>query len=123
MNRDNIYKGLNDLKQKRKRTELKSNKVNLSKIEDIQEVISRGYLEEFVEEALDEAFSKFILAKDIVRFDMNDAYAEAEGMLGDFKSEIEDLGIDMPQDVLNLESELDALSDSITDLQRRIDEF
>ena len=41
MNRDNIYKGLNDLKQKRKRTELKSNKVALSLVSDIEQELER----------------------------------------------------------------------------------
>ena len=36
MNKDNIFKGLNDLKQKRARTELKSNKVALSLVDEIE---------------------------------------------------------------------------------------
>jgi hypothetical protein len=102
----------------------KTIKVNLSKIDDIEEVINRGRgLSEFVENDLDEAFTMFIRAKDTVRFDMNDAYTEAEGMLDELLADIKALGIDVPADVKQLQSELDDLDKEIDDAQRKIDDF
>ena len=102
----------------------KTYKVTLSKIDDIEDAVSRGLgLVDFVEEALDEAFTQFIKAKDIVRFDMSDAYIEGEGLLDEFLADIKELGIDVPDDVKQLQKGLNDLDEAIKDSERRIKDF
>ena len=108
-----------------KRIELeKAIKIKLSKVDDIDELISRGLgLFEFVENDLDEAFTFFIRAKDTVRFDMNDAYTEAEDLLNELESDIKELGIDMPSDIKNLRKGLNDLEKEIKEAEQRIKNF
>ena len=50
---------------------LKQHRVKLSIMDDIEEEINRGFgMEEFIEEAIDEAQSQAVKARDIIRFDM-----------------------------------------------------
>jgi hypothetical protein len=99
-------------------------KIHLSRIDDIEDVINGGLgLTEFVEEALDEAFTQFIKAKDIVRFDMNDSYTEGEGMLDEFLDDIKDLGLDVPAEVKQLQKNLEDLGEAIKDAEQRIKDF
>ena len=102
----------------------KTYKIKLSKIDDIEEMIQQGLgLSEFVEESLDEALTAFIKAKDIVRFDMNDAYTQAEGMLNEFLSDIKELGIDVPSEVKQLQQDLNELDTDISDAERKLNDF
>ena len=121
---EDYEKELKDYKDKQEYKLSKVYKIKLSRIDDIDEVIGRGLgLSEFVEENLDEAFSAFIKAKDIVRFDMSDAYTEGESLLEEFLSDIKDLGLDVPQEVKQLEKDLSALADEIEDAEKRIRDF
>ena len=99
-------------------------KIKLSRIDDIEDAISRGLgLTEFVEESLDEAFSAFIKAKDIVRFDMSDAYTEGESLLKEFLTDIKELGLDVPQEANQLQKDLDDLSNAIDEAEQKIRDF
>ena len=80
-------------------------------------------LSEFVEESLDEALTAFIKAKDIVKFDMTDAYTQAEGMLNEFLSDIKELGIDVPSEVKQLQQDLNELDTDISDAERKLNDF
>ena len=63
---------------------LRKHKVNLSIMDDIEEELNRGFgMEEFIEEAIDEAESQAIRARDIIRFDMGDAMGNAEALIED----------------------------------------
>jgi len=102
----------------------KAIKIKLSKVDDIDELIGRGLgLFEFVENDLDEAFTFFIRAKDTVKFDMNDAYMEAEDLLDELESDIKELGIDMPSDIKNLRKGLNDLEKQIKEAEQRIKNF
>jgi len=102
----------------------KSHKIELSRIDDIEEVINRGLgLEEFVENDLDEAFTMYIRAKDTVRFDMMDASTEGEQLLNDFEQEILELGLDLPSEFKQLQSQLNDLSALIGDSEQRLKNF
>ena len=74
---------------------LKAHKVTLSLMDDIEEVLSRGLgLEEFAQEAIDIAKERAMFASDVIRFDMNDAYMEAEQLINDASEKLSDLGVD-----------------------------
>ena len=74
---------------------LKAHKVALSLMDDIEEVLSRGLgLEEFAQEAIDIAKERAMFASDVIRFDMNDAYMEAEQLINDASEKLSDLGVD-----------------------------
>ena len=74
---------------------LKAQKVALSLMDDIEEVLSRGLgLEEFAQEAIDIAKERAMFASDVIRFDMNDAYMEAEQLINDASEKLSDLGVD-----------------------------
>ena len=102
---------------------LKAQKVTLSMIEDIEEVLNRGFgLEEFVQEAIDVAKERAMFASDVIRFDMNDAYIEADQLINDAIEKLADLGVDDTytrslQDKLN---ELEQLQKTLMDEVDRI---
>ena len=102
---------------------LKAQKVTLSLMDDIEEVLSRGLgLEEFAQEAIDIAKERAMFASDVIRFDMNDAYIEAEQLINDAIEKLADLGVDDTytrslQDKLN---ELEQLQKTLMDEVDRI---
>jgi len=104
-----------------KKVDLKAQKVALTIIDDIDEVLGRGFgMEEFVQEAIDLANEKAMFARDVVRFDMNDAYIEAEELINDAIQKLSDLGVDDASIVpyLNQLNELEQLQET---LMREID--
>ena len=115
---------IDNLKQVSKsKTHLKKYNVKLSLVDDIEEALSRGFgMEEFVEEQLDIAQEAMTKARDIRNFDMNDALAEAEGLIDEFESELNDLGIDdnSLQDFKQQYAELESLIDDLKYRQERI---
>tara|TARA_B100001094_G_scaffold283857_1_gene296900 strand:- start:293 stop:673 length:381 start_codon:yes stop_codon:yes gene_type:complete len=101
----------------------KTFKLKLSKVDDIEEVINQGFLGDFVEEFLDDATVLITKARDTVRFDMTDAYTEAEGMLNELEADIKALGIDVPADVKKLQTELNSLDKEITKYESKVKSF
>jgi predicted RNase H-like nuclease (RuvC/YqgF family) len=101
----------------------KTIKLKLSKVDDIEEVINQGFLGDFVEEFLDDATVLITKARDTVRFDMTDAYTEAEGMLNELEADIKALGIDVPADVKKLQTELNSLDKEITKYESKVKSF
>lgn len=98
-------------------------KIALSRIDDIEEKINQGWLSEFVEEEYDRAREAIVKARDIVRFDMNQYHGEAESMLDDLVSTIDELGLDTPQEVAALRNQLFDLNEEIEDWERKIEQF
>lgn len=89
-------------------------KVQLSLVDDVEEAVGRGYsMLEFWEEAYDEARAAYIKANDIIRFDANDAWGEADSLLEDLLQEIKELGVDMPPRVKQLQKEVQDLESEI----------
>lgn len=97
-------------------------KVSLSKLDDIDEAISRGmYLvQDAFEEAYSEAREKATLANDILRFDANDAYGEADSLLEDLLQEVKELGIDIPPKVKALQKQLQDLESEINEAEMKV---
>lgn len=95
----NTNKRLNDILNKfPKKTELENHKINLSKISDVEEFLSVGFaMQEFIEEALEIAQENLTKARDITKFDMKDAYINADGVLAEIKEELDELGVDSPK--------------------------
>tara|TARA_R110001606_G_scaffold395449_1_gene567755 strand:- start:3361 stop:3759 length:399 start_codon:yes stop_codon:yes gene_type:complete len=120
MNKDNIFKGLNDLKQKRKRTELKSSKVNLSVLDDLSEqagMAASNY--EFGLEMFFEGREKLIGARDILRFEVPSPIDIADE-LNKIEDSLLDLGVDIPSE---LEDARNNLNYAIEQHNELIDEF
>ena len=109
------------------RVSLKSNpkvyKIALSRIDDIEEKINQGWLSEFVEEEYDRAQEAIVKARDIVRFDMAQYHGEAESMLDDLVSTIDELGLDTPREVAELRNNLFDLNEEINEWERKIESF
>jgi hypothetical protein len=103
-------------------TKLSKEKVQLSKLQDIDEAIGRGlYLvQDAFEEAYSEAVSKGTLASDILKFDADDAYTEAESLLEDLLLEIKELGIDIPPKVKQLQKQLQDLEGELKEAQMKL---
>lgn len=97
-------------------------KVSLSKLDDIDEAIGRGmYLvQDAFEDAYSEAREKSTLASDILRFDANDAYGEADDLLEDLLQEVKELGIDIPPKVKALQKQLQDLESEISDAEMKL---
>ena len=95
---DKIY---NKLPQEK--TELKSVKVKLSLMDDIEEFLGQGFgLQEFAQ-------VQTTKARDIIRFDMGDAITQAEGLINDAEQQLKELGADSPQ--------LDGFKKQLADLE------
>ncbi len=105
------------------KVELKSHKIMLSTMDEIEDALSRGFgLEEFVEEALDKAQEEFIKAKDILRFDMTEAYTDAEYNINEAEKILKELGADSAK-LDQFKKQLQDLDSLITDQQRKLDSF
>tara|TARA_R110000744_G_scaffold86348_1_gene168742 strand:- start:24317 stop:24700 length:384 start_codon:yes stop_codon:yes gene_type:complete len=98
-------------------------KIALSRIDDVEEKIQQGHLEEFVEEAYDIAREQIVKARDIVRFGMAQAHGEAEDLLNDLVSTIDELGLDTPQEIATLRNQLFDLQEEIDNWERKIEQF
>ncbi len=112
---DKIYNRL-----PKEKTELKSVKVKLSIMDDIEEFLNQGLgLEEFAQDAIEEAEKNIIKASDIVRFDMNDAYIQAEGSIDEAEQKLKELGADSPQ-LDTYKKQLGDLESLMDDINRKI---
>lgn len=100
---------------------LKKHRVNLSIMDDIEEELGRGFgMEEFIEEAIDEAESQAIKARDIIRFDMGDAMGNAEALIEDFESEVEELGLNNPPELQEFRRQLGELEQLYEQMKRKL---
>ncbi len=95
---------------KNDKQELATHKVDLSKMDDVQDAISTAYaMKDAFEEAYDDAQVLVIKASDIIRFDWSDAITEAEGYMDELESAIKELGVDMPNELKQFRKEIDEL--------------
>ena len=107
----------------RNKVELKSERIELSVMDEIEDALSRGFgLEEFVEEALDKAEVEFIKAKDIIRFDMTEAYTDAEYNINEAEKILKELGADSAK-LDQFKKQLQDLDSLINDQKRKLDSF
>jgi len=101
--------------------QLNSVSVKLSIMDDIEEFLGQGFgLEEFVEDAISEAKNAAMKASDIVRFDMNDAITQADGLIEEAEAKLKDLGADSPQ-LDGFKKQLADLESMQKELERQID--
>ena len=84
--------------------QLNSVSVKLSIMDDIEEFLSQGFgLEEFAQEAIDEAQILTTKARDIIRFDMGNAITQGEAIgsaddtIMEAEAKLKELGADSPQ--------------------------
>ena len=95
---------------KNDKQKLATHKVDLSKMDDVQDAISTAYaMKDAFEEAYDDAQVLVIKASDIIRFDWSDAITEAEGYMDELESAIKELGVDMPNELKQFRKEIDEL--------------
>ena len=100
---------------------LKQHRVKLSIMDDIEEEISRGFgMEEFIEEAIDEAQSQAVKARDIIRFDMGEALGNAEALIEDFESDVEELGLNNPPELQEFRRQLGELEEAYERMKRKL---
>ena len=86
---------LNKVLSKLPKTELKSEKVELSLIEDIEESIFKGLsLKDNADKAIDKAKIEILKASDIARFDMADFYVKADKLINEAEKKLKALGIE-----------------------------
>lgn len=97
-------------------------KIQLSKVDDIEEAIGNGFylVQEAFEDAYSEAVNKATLASDILKFDANDAYTEADSLLEDLLQEIKELGVDIPPKVKQLQKELQSLENELGEAEFKL---
>ena len=84
MNKKNFFSEVDRLRGAK--TDLKSQKIMLAATDNIREFLDLSYLEDTIEERIDEASSKMVEARDIFRFDMMSNLGSA--VVTDFESEI-----------------------------------
>jgi len=114
---------LNKIINKLPKTELKQVEVRLSVMDDIEDALSRGFgMEEFVEDSIGDARVAALKASDTVRFDMTDAYMEAEALIDETEQKLKDLGADSSS-FDGLKTQLGDLDSLITDLKRQVDQI
>ena len=106
----------NKLSLKDNKEKLSSQKIELSVMDDIEEFLNQGFgLEELVEEELEKAEIALTKASDIIKFDMNDAYAQAEGLIDEAEEVLADLGAESPV--------LEGYKEQLQDLEKLIDDL
>tara|TARA_R100001440_G_scaffold6819_4_gene13785 strand:+ start:10751 stop:11125 length:375 start_codon:yes stop_codon:yes gene_type:complete len=95
-------------------------KIQLNIMDDIDEALGRGFgMEDFVEEQLDIAQSAMTKARDIRNFDMNDAAAEAEGLIEEAEAALKELGLDNNAEIKTYRKQLEDLERLMDDLKQR----
>jgi hypothetical protein len=91
----------------------KTYKINLSAVDEIEESLGRAsYLvEEAFTEAMDKGDSAYVLGRDIMRFDFNDAMGEAEYKIEEIETALTELGVDLPSELQNAKKTFEELRD------------
>lgn len=91
----------------------KTYKINLSAVDEIEESLGRAsYLvEEAFTEAMDKGDSAYVLGRDIMRFDFNDAMGEAEYKIEEIETALTELGVDLPSELQNAKKAFEELRD------------
>tara|TARA_R110000744_G_scaffold106294_2_gene202594 strand:- start:329 stop:730 length:402 start_codon:yes stop_codon:yes gene_type:complete len=108
-----------------KKVSLKSNakyKVALAAFDEIDEQLGNAeylVLDAFTE-TMDKGDEAYMLGRDIMRFDFNDAKNDAEYRLDEVKATLDELGVDYPAEVQEASSRLDELT---TEENRSRDRF
>ena len=108
-----------------KKVSLKSNakyKVALAAFDEIDEQLGNAeylVLDAFTE-TMDKGDEAYMLGRDIMRFDFNDARMDAEARLDEVKATLDELGVDYPAEVQEASSRLDELT---TEENRSRDRF
>ena len=89
----------------------KTYKINLSIVDDIEEHLGHAqYLvEDAFTEAMDEGDSKYMLGRDIMRFDFNDAMGEAEYKIEEMEATLSEMGVDLPSELQDAKNRLEEL--------------
>ena len=110
-------------RQKGSKTNLKAHKVMLSDIDNIREFLDMSYLEDMIEERIDEASSKMVEARDIFRFDMMQHLGSAEDDLMRLKEKLDELGVDYPQVINDFDAEIAQRESAAEDIRRRFQDM
>ena len=99
----------------------RKHKVNLSIMDDIEDQLGTAFsMEEFIIEAIEEAESQAVRARDIIRFDMGDAMGQAEALIEDFESEVEELGLNNPPELQEFRRQLSELEQLYEQMKRKL---
>ncbi len=105
-------------------SEQKSKKVELKLQDEIEDWTGRAFgLEEFFDDALAESRTKYILAKDIWRFDFNEAYGMVEEKVSDYKKALDELGVDSTPQLKQAEKDLAGIKKLDDEMKRKLDQF
>jgi len=95
-------------------------KVKLNIMDDIDEALGRGFgMEEFIEEQLDIAQEAMTKARDIRRFEMNDAAIDAMELIEEAETALKELGLENNAEIKNYRKQLEDLNGLIDDLEMR----
>ncbi len=90
--------------------------VKLAKVDEVYEMVSSGYGNlEFALEMFYEGREKIIGARDIFRFDMND-YLTGVDEFSVLVENLEDLGVEFPDEVLDIQNMIENTSDKWNEL-------
>tara|TARA_R110001583_G_scaffold22461_1_gene84282 strand:+ start:2167 stop:2550 length:384 start_codon:yes stop_codon:yes gene_type:complete len=121
MNKKNFFSEVDRLRGAK--TDLKSQKIMLAATDNIREFLDLSYLEDTIEERIDEASSKMVEARDIFRFDMMSNLGSAEDDLRFLKEQLDNLGVDYPAVVTDFESEIKSRETAAEDIRRRFQDM
>tara|TARA_R110000744_G_scaffold178174_3_gene297123 strand:- start:3623 stop:4024 length:402 start_codon:yes stop_codon:yes gene_type:complete len=115
----------NKPKKKKLQATSKSHKVALAAFDEIDELL--GHAEYLVLDAFTETMDKgdaaFMLGRDIMRFDFNDARMDAEARLDEVKETLDNLGIDYPAEVQSAAKRLSDLTTEENISRNRFDKW
>jgi hypothetical protein len=112
-------KFLQEVARQKGNTNLKAQKIALSDVDDIKEFLSMSTLEDVIEEKISEAESIMIQARDIFRFDMTQHIGGAEDTLRKLKEKLDELGVDYPAVVNELETQLEERESAAEDIRQK----
>lgn len=103
------------------KTQLKKQEVKLSKISDIEDALSNGFgAYDILEDAVSEAQEQMTKARDILKFEMQNALLDAEEFIDELENELKELGVAEPAELKRFKSELGQLEKLVNKAEQEI---
>ena len=109
---------INEKLHKSKKVDLKTRKVSLNKLNEIEEALSTSGIVYYVleEGGLDEATDIIRNANDFINHQFTQDYAYAEELIEELESSLDDLGLDYPEELVQYRNDYEAQKEAINEL-------
>lgn len=103
---------------KSKKLDLKTRKVNLNKLNEIEEALQTSGIVYYVleEDGLDEAIDKIRTADDFIDHQFHQDYMYAEELIEELETTMDELGVPYPEELVQYRNDFEAQKEAINKL-------